>query len=226
MASQFIPDGRLARSDADIFISFLSSPRVFSTEPNGDKWFRTTHAAGDMFFTNGESGSVVYVPDIPASPLACANQYQFCNIDKDHCGPLASFIDAMTHAAPAFGTTVDDIANTNLTERVAGRFQRLASTLQGFPIQFSTMYPGLGSESLLARQSLNQGIQGPLPDDQWQREMTAWWATALAGLQAFFVETAAGVNYPGLEDYRGIEPVESFEKDMCTNQASLPNSYI
>lgn len=223
MASQFIPDGRLARSDADIFLFFLSSPGLFSTEPSGDKWFRTTFAVGDMVFTNGNGSSSVYAPDVPASPLACANQYQYCKVDKDHCGPLGSFMDAIVYAAPSFGTTVDDIANTNLTERVAGRFQRLASTLQGFPIQFSTTYPGLGSESLLARQSLNQGIQGLLPDDQWQREMTAWWATALAGLQAFFVETAAGVNYPGLEEYRGYEPVESYEKNMCTNQASLSN---
>lgn len=168
----------------------------------------------------------VYSPDVPASPLACANQYQFCNVDKDHCGPLASFSDAVVQAAPAFGTTTDMLVQTRLTKPVPGRFQRLAMTLRAFPIHFSTLYLGLGSESLLVKQTLNNlGVQGPLPGDQWQREMTAWWAATLAGLQTFFVQTASGVNFEGLEDYRDLEPVLPFEHDMCSNQASSSNSY-
>lgn len=149
-----------------LFSTFLSSPGVMSTEPNDDKWFRTTHAYGEMVFTNGRRPTSIYTLDVPASPLACASQYQF-------------------------GVLFDD----------------------------------LGAESLLARQTLNDGMQGLLPDDQWQREMTAWWAAALAGLQAFFVQTAAGVTFPGLEDYRGYEPFYSFEKDMCSNQASSITPY-
>lgn len=195
-------------------------------EPSRDEWFRTRFSYGNLLVSagDGRTGSgvtSVYTPDVPASPLACANQYQFCKADRDHCGPLASAIDAVLGAAPVFGTTADMIANINLTEPVAGRFQRLTSTLQAFPMQFGTIYPALGSESLEARQTLSNGVQELIQDDQWQREMTAWWATALAGLQAVFVETAAGVTYPGLEDYESYKPIEEFEKDMCSNQASL-----
>lgn len=226
-ASAFIPDKRLARSDADITLYFLSSPGVLSTELNQDKWFRATVPYGFLVFPTGPS--TLYRADMPASPVACTNQYQFCNADKDHCGPLASHIDAVQGAAPMFGTSTEanDIFNitnmfniTNVTRPMTGRFQRLTNTLQQYPIQFLSTHD-LGSESLLARQTLIDDLQGRLPDDQWQREMTAWWATTLAGLQAFFVETASGVNYPGLEDYRVSRPRESFEKDMCTNQASL-----
>ena len=196
-----------------------------STEPNDDKWFRTTHAFGEMVFTKGRRPTSIYTPDVPASPLACASQYQFCNADKDHCGPLASATDAVSWAAPMFGTTTDMFHHINMTEPVAGRFQRLTTTLQVYPIQFGVLFDDLGAESLLARQTLNDGVQGLLPDDQWQREMTAWWAAALAGLQAFFVQIAAGVTFPGLEDYRGYEPFYSFEKDMCSNQASSITPY-
>lgn len=219
----FIPDKRLARSDADITLYFLSSPGVISADRSRDKWFRTTVPFGDIYWPTGGT-STTYIPDVPASPLGCTQQYQFCNADQDHCGPLASLIDAMQMAAPMFGTTTNIFYQTTMTEPTIGRFQRLINTLLEYPIQFVTN-DYLGSESLLAQQTLNDFFQGRLPDDQWQREMTARWATALAGLQAFFVETAAGVNYPGLEDFRGYEPLESFEKDMCTNQVSLFTSY-
>lgn len=223
-ASRFIPDERLFRPDADIFLYFLSSPGVISTEPNEDKWFRTTFNIGDLILNGGDGReSGLYAPDVPASPLACAEQYQFCNANQDQCGPLASKNDAFSRAAPLFGTTSEMLSHTNITEPVPGRFQRFNKTLQAFPIQYVTAV-GLGAESLLARKTLSLGVQGWLPDDQWQREMTARWATALAGLQAFFVQTAAGVTFPGLEKYRGYEPVEDFEKDMCKNQASLLTS--
>lgn len=98
-----------------------------------------------MVFTNGNGRWRVYAPDVPASLLACANQYQFCSTDQDHCGPLASFVDALLRAGPAFGTTADELANINLTERVAGRFQRLGMTLQGFPIPFSRLRVSAGT---------------------------------------------------------------------------------
>ncbi|KAG8161282.1 hypothetical protein KVR01_009546 [Diaporthe batatas] len=215
----FEPDERLARSDADIYLYFLSSPGVVSIGPSDDPWFRMTRFYRDLVFTHAMDNYSTYSPDVAASPLACANQYQFCSADKDHCGPLASFIDAVTGAAPAFGTTTDKLVETTLTEPVPGRFQRLALTLREFPLHFSTLYLGLGSESLLVKQTLNNlGVQGPLPTDQWQREMTAWWAATLAGLQTFFVQTASGVNFEGLEDYRDLEPVLPFEHDMCSNQ--------
>lgn len=223
-ASGFMPDERLARSDADIALYFLSSPGVISTEPSGDKWFRTTAAIGGKGSPGGGPGNTIYGPDVPASPLACAKQYQFCHADQDRCGPLASYTDALIGAAPMFGTTIDILNNGNITEPIAGRFYRLTKTLHEFPIQFMT-FGDLGSESLLAQQKLGDGIQGPLPDDQWQREITLWWATTLAGLQTFFVQTAAGVRFPGLEQYRGFEPLEEFEKDMCKNQASLLTGY-
>lgn len=164
---------------------------MLSMELNRDKWFRMTVPFGKIHWPTGTSTS--YRADLPASPLACTNQYQFCNADQDHCGPLASHIDAVKGAAPMFGITtqITDMFNntnmfniTNMTEPTAGRFQRLTNTLQKFPIQFLSDYD-LGSESLLARQTLNGFFQGRLPDDQWQRKMTAWWATVLAGLQAF-----------------------------------------
>lgn len=131
-----------------------------------------------MVSHDGSSGSLVsltgpsdlFRPDVPESPLACNNQYQFCNADKDHCGPLASHIDTVKGAAPMFGTTTEatdmfNITNmfnsTNMTKPMAGRFQRLTNTLQQYPIQFVSTHD-LHLESLLTWQN--------------RRSMTAWGA--------------------------------------------------
>jgi hypothetical protein len=203
---------------------FLSGQGVKFTASTADPWFRATTPSG-IFLDGGVNGSsTAFTPDNAASPLACASQFQFCQATPVQCGPLASFYDAVVGAAPAFDVTLGEFMAANMTAQIPGRYELLANALNNFPLQFVTYGSSIGSSSLLARQALDGGFQAPIPDTQWQTEMTNWWAAELAGLQTVFVQTAAGLNVSGLEEYR-MPPAQWFESDMCSNQKILSTAY-
>lgn len=81
----------------------------------------------------------------------------------------------------------------------------------------------LGPKALLSQQSLLGGFMGPLPDDQWQLDVTYWWATRLAGIQAAFVNTAYDTGNAALGGFR-VRPYNSHMQDMCNNQVRIHSS--
>jgi hypothetical protein len=92
-----------------------------------------------------------------------------------------------------------------------------------FTIGVSTRIPltQLGTHVLTARNRLNGPILGSLPKNQWQLEVQHWHATAMAYLQANFLESIIGFTdpiYSGLIAY----PSTPVERDLCANQVILP----
>jgi hypothetical protein len=57
-----------------------------------------------------------------------------------------------------------------------------------------TIVDRLGVSALTSRYTLNYGIQGPLPTNQWQTEIQHLHSTSLAALQRMTVEQASGPN--------------------------------
>ncbi|KAJ3569444.1 hypothetical protein NPX13_g6085 [Xylaria arbuscula] len=91
------------------YLIFLSGNGVTYAFPTSDEWYRvaSTPTNGSAISTTTALSTKLYLPSLPASPLGCADQYQLYNAampEDRRCRPLASLTDAISGAAPLFGT--------------------------------------------------------------------------------------------------------------------------
>lgn len=167
----------------------------------------------------------VYLPEEPASPLACVEKFQFCNAGKE-CGPLSGRFPSVVESSFLFNMTASDVVNANVPDDPVGsRFHWYFHVLFNMATDIGGILQNLGPKALLSQQSLLGGLMGPLPDDQWQLDVTYWWATRLAGIQAAFVNTAHDTGNAALDEFR-VRPYNSYVQEMCNNQVSIHNSPI
>lgn len=81
----------------------------------------------------------------------------------------------------------------------------------------SEMLDQLGAKSLTSQILLDSGVQSPLPQNQWQLDVTNWWYTALAAAQIEYVETAVGTTDPELREVEWV-PLNDREQKLCNSQ--------
>lgn len=133
-------------------------------------------------------------------------------------------MNALAQAAPLFNMTAFDFDNNNVPNNPVGsRFFWYYIALFSMAIDLETMLKHLGSRALQSQESLIGGFVGPLPDNQWQLDVTYWWATRLAGIQSVFVNTVYDTGNNALDQLR-IRPYNSYIQEMCDNQVRLPHS--
>lgn len=125
-----------------------------------------------------DSQTQAFMPEEAASPMGCAERFQFCN--SSDCGPLASLDDAFEYSARLFGISEslneaeswDPLWVKYADNRLATRFLWLAFTYASYPITPYEAMSVLGPQVLESRRRLQgsfQGsFQGVLPDNQWQ----------------------------------------------------------
>ncbi|KAL1623516.1 hypothetical protein SLS54_004506 [Diplodia seriata] len=65
------------------------------------------------------------------------------------------------------------------------------------------------------------GVQGPLPDNQWQIELEHWHNISMAYFQESVISLATGPSRPGALRYL-IPPNGTEQQNLCKNQASIP----
>lgn len=165
----------------------------------------------------------VYLPEEPASPLACVEKYQFCNAGKE-CGPLSGKMPILIESASLFNLNISEVINQIVPEGpIESRFTWYFLVLFNMATDIDIILKNLGPKALLSQQSLLRGLMGPLPDDQWQLDVTYWWATRLASIQAGFVNTAHDTGNAALDEFR-VRPYNSYMQDMCNNQVRIQNS--
>ncbi|KAI1423179.1 hypothetical protein F5Y12DRAFT_786163 [Xylaria sp. FL1777] len=217
----------LTRLDGDTTIVSLSGNGVFFSQRMDDDWYRATEAAGVLVDVLASGNITSYIPRVAASPMGCVEQWQWCKTssskDQTTCGPLASLSDSFYGAFDLFNLTNENV-NTEPRPSTTGlsgsRFLWPSlSTIQS-PTTLDTMLAHLGEKSLVSQTRLFSGIQWPLPDNQWHLDVTQWWHTILAGVQAswsVYVNTAHGPNDPM---YREIlwPPLNDAEKQLCNSQ--------
>lgn len=214
-SSAFIPTAELERTDADVFLVFLSGHGVFFSEPLNDEWYRANEPFGVISSTIGEETPAIYRTSEPASPLGCASQWQFCNTNTSACGPTASYHDAVSGAAQAFGMNKDE--STENTSPASDRLEWLVASMGIHYNTESGILLNLQDSALLSKQSLSQGYQGPLPDNQWQLDVTNWFSIYLVWIQSNLLQTAAGM----MESEAGVnavKPVTEAASTLCSNQ--------
>ncbi len=212
--SSFLPLPELQRSDADIYLFFLTAAGVLNFEPVLDDWYKATRFEQELYREGDTSGHVsIYRQNEPGSPQGCLEQHQIClpdapsNID---CTPLMSFADIQDSRS-----TIALLKNAS-EERRQGVQWMVNTTINKM---MRTMHPvsGLGIQALTARVGLDGGHQGPLPTNQWQLEVQHWYDTIMAQLQAQFVDTVKGPPNPQLEPVYRFAKTNT-ENQLCQNQ--------
>ena len=140
-----------------------------------------------------------YRPNTPVSVLACTDQFQFCNVRTNICTPLTDESAAQEEAKKL---------DLNSVQNATFWYFNSSSWLTLQTVHYSTHSLGAGalhaSDSLQAQSLLHPG----LPPDQWQIDVSGWFATGLARLQQKVVNYALGpveadehmINYSGNSD--------------------------
>ncbi|KAI0454116.1 hypothetical protein F5B21DRAFT_525186 [Xylaria acuta] len=227
--SDFIPIDSIARDDADINLYFLSGNEVRFIQFTQDKWYRLDPTAYEfgVVGAGNTSADQAYIPLEPASPLGCADQYQFCSTayqGNSGCGPLASFQDAVAGAAPFFNTTYDTYATTSAETETYARFQYFADTVYLLNSRVSGVISFLGPRSLLSQSNLLNGFQGPIAPNQWQLDVMHWQDISLTAIQQAFLGTAFGPTDPEiLRSHRSYNTTEL--KKLCNSQKIRSTAY-
>ncbi|EXJ72608.1 uncharacterized protein A1O5_03754 [Cladophialophora psammophila CBS 110553] len=210
----WLPISQLDPVDADLTIIFLASNAIKYSTPNSDPFFSANFYV-ELGSWNGVNLSY-FSADEFVSVMACADQYQYCSlgdghaVDRSKCTPLTGYQQAWT----ALNSTA-----VNLNGMQYGVASRIALNSRGL----STFHAigGRGAQALRAQDTISDRVQQvTLPDDQWQVEVSNWFAVSLARLQHALFEYAAPsvakVDMP-VGTYLQV-PFDELSRAMCRSQ--------
>ena len=180
-ASCFVPIPQLEQKSADLTILFLAFVGNYLNEVN-DPWF-AAHSRHQTSKPDG-AATIQYAPDRAISPLACAEQHQFCT--STVCTPFLGEIQ-IDPPPPAFAAAMNP--RQNITR---DRMFRAAARSSLGPVVDNL---GMGNIPILAQlQTLTSAhtFSVGLPDNQWQLELNFWYAVAMSLFQQSFVQFNTG----------------------------------
>ncbi|CAK7219891.1 hypothetical protein SCUCBS95973_003974 [Sporothrix curviconia] len=202
-AGGWTPIPELARDNADLALLFFSQNSAQYFGPVFDPFF----FANGTFTEQFENG-LLYTPNAFVQTMICADQYTLCNPNTNTCTPTGGFL-ALRKTALGQNTPGFTAIQYATASRIVNAISRTALT-------DSVLLPSL-PPSLLS-----QRISPALPDNQWQSEVTGWFGTSLAKIQAAIVEFAVNGDNLGsylqvTSPYAGTQSTDPFYK--AVNQA-------
>lgn len=198
------------RDDAEVTLVFVAANAVKFVEPVDDDLF----SAHRVFETQELSLSInkteeLYTFDDVAHVVGCTTQSQFClGGSETDCTPLTAWEAALQ--------TVSNMTMTDL-QKESLNIWRQSQELQGTTLD--TTVANLGGSALIAKNSFENGLQGPLPSNQWQLEVEHWQATTMAKMQRSAVEYATGPSDSAMQKHV-LEPPNQNAKKLCKSQVS------
>lgn len=230
-AASLHPD--LFRTDGDLIIVSLSGNGVAFMNAPKDDWYRPyipINYTNNLFSTDS-----FYMPEEEASPLACLEQWQWCRSaqpGEGDCGPLGSWRDAVQGAFQLVNMTVDvDDSHYLYPEAPTEPSARLVFALNAMDRMFIggvAMVVDDRDNALESQSTLLMGVQLPMPDTQWKRDVMDWWNTLNAYWQKIHIETALGSTDPV---FRQIDqpPRNEHEWKLCRSQVGMelpPSAWV
>lgn len=214
--SVWSPIAAFNRTDADVSMFFLAANSIIYTYPNSDPIF-SANVASDSGEEINNVEVLEYSAEYAVAAMACTDQYQICN-------PTLAGLDG----EPMLCTPLGPIFTLFEESEPLGMNLYQLSTVETIVIamQSSSMYnsvAGRGSAALKAQSTVftlgDSNLQmAPLPNNQWQIELSGWFAVSLASLQQFLFEKASGP--PNVQEADGyiIKPNNKYEKAICQRQ--------
>lgn len=210
----FTPIEALQRNDADVTLVFLSSNQVASPVEINDPWYSAhqTVPGYRLNFTGwGNLNVGAYFADETASVLGCAKQYQICYPDSagkpSKCSRLGGKQE-LYWLLTSLAQSDKQLARTKWS---------IMSALTGN--ELDAFVQTLGAGSLSSKYSLVSGVQGPLPDNQWQLDVEHWHAATLVAMQGSAVDAASGPSDAKMKKFWAA-PANEQERSVCGNQVS------
>jgi hypothetical protein len=205
----------------------LSSNLVTFTRQTYDPWYQATknteirkESQSNGNFTLEDRGHV-WIQDEPASPLACKTQEQICNPNQPEglrCIPLASNADFLFSAWVAGHVFLNQTEWWNRLQWAGG------ASLFNLGSDYTRILAQLGAHALLSRVTLSmQGLQGPLPEDQWMSDAEHWFRIAMTSLQGSYLVSAVGPTDPDVALFYNYQPKTPEQQWMCNNQVRTSN---
>jgi len=176
------------RTDADVSMFFFAAKNVSYVYSNLDPIFGANQVTSSSLVLDN-TNFTVYGSDNWVSSMACIDQYQICNPN------LAGLNDEpmrCTPLGPIF-TLFDQSKKIRLN-----LYQYATVDTIAVAISWSSMYQsvtGRGASALQAQSTVfgeARAQMAPLPNNQWQIELSNWFAIGLATLQHYLVEKASG----------------------------------
>lgn len=137
---------------------------------------------------------------------------QFCNPnlpEATRCEPLRGFMDT------SYPTS--ELWHSEAQQNTAAWTIKVLE--QGF-YSISSTPEYIGVTTLTARYGLVYGLQGPIPDNQWQLEAEHFVGASMASLQGAFVSAANGPPTQQLKEFQ-YRPNDTQANTMCTNQVRI-----
>ncbi|KAJ4355598.1 uncharacterized protein N0V89_003618 [Didymosphaeria variabile] len=197
------PDKVLRRDDADISLMFLMANDIRYYGLVEDPIFQAT---GELFsIIDAGQNVTLYTSDYFVNPLACIDQHQFCNPSNGKCTKL----DAYT---PAVLAAQKDLEYNPMQY---GTISTLS--LELYLSTISQSIGGRGSSALRAQEVVSGLFSGPLPKDQWKKEVEYWFTTGLSKVQKYFVDYASGPS----NVFNGThisKPYDAPSRQLCESQ--------
>lgn len=220
----------LLRTDGDLVIVSLSGNGVVFMNAPKDDWYRPSipiNYTNDLFGTDS-----FYMPEEEASPLACLEQWQWCRSaqpGEGDCGPLGSWKDAMQGATRMVNLAAEEDLNDYVYPEASNEpAARLLFAMNAMDKMFTggtAMVADDRDNALESQSTLLMGVQLPMPDAQWKRDVMGWWNTLNAYWQKIQIETALGSTNAVLREI-DQPPRNEHEWKLCRSQVSieLPSS--
>lgn len=147
--------------------------------------------------------------------VGCVLKYQLCNPDlpkgQQQCSPLGGYLDTLIGAGDLWPEPE--------------KWEKLSSLVMNIlEFDITSIPTSLGTGSLTARYGFSGGIQGPLPNNQWQLEIEHWFKAQLAWLQNLMVEFATGPSDPSMRKFNRPQQDADGSRYFCQNQVRKPHS--
>lgn len=144
----------------------------------------------------------MYYTDQPANVLGCITRKQFCDPVTKFCSPLDS------------GSMPPNLFSSEEQKQL---FWYWATATKSWPTDLHQLPQILGNRALQARANFYDGVQGPLPPNQWMQEVLHWHTLSLATIQRLTVEMAIGPSDASMNRY-----VNKTVPKFSTRQSCLP----
>ncbi|KAF1964651.1 hypothetical protein BU23DRAFT_630648 [Bimuria novae-zelandiae CBS 107.79] len=191
-SSSFIPRQEFNTTDGDIYFLFLAAQSVNFAKPIDDPWF-SAHRPSP-----GPRNRTYYFSDHLLSPLGCVEQFQYCNPHKDACTPLAGIVPAT--AAAKFDLDLSPMQSAIVDLLINAVYANNAIILQ--PV------------NMLADDTSNDGVQMPLPNNQWVIELQDMHNRVLTQIQRAIVDYARGPSSPAAKQFL-VVPDNNY-RNLCS----------
>lgn len=207
----WVPIPEFNRTNADVSLFFLALNAVTYNYPNTDPLFSAT-ILENATLADGTVFSY-YIADYYLRVVGCTDQFQICNPnivgldgEPQRCTSLSSLF-----------SIIDSFTTIGLNDYQVATTSTILNSLI-----FSNMFyavNGRGSSALQAQNTvfnLNQAAR--LPDNQWQIELSSWFAVSLATFQQALVEYASGPTNVVSQGGTVTSPSDKWGQALCKRQ--------